>query len=130
MRILTAVIVLLAALCLTTRSDAGQQQIDYEYCVRYSDSSGQCWGTFTGFKKDASTNAYAQFLVAAGPNSQTNFLAEYNNTFYSCIPTTGSAVANLWTAAVASRGYWRVEWNSAGTCNYIEVENGSYVGNY
>lgn len=101
-------------------------------CTKYADGSGYCYGNFAGWRALSSNNgSYTQF--SASDSGSKSFYARYapsgstTLSTYTCSPNT--AVLALWDTLMSYQGYWYLEWNTSGVCDYAYVVNGSqYTG--
>ena len=92
-------------------------------CSVQSDGSGYCTGTHQGARDSAGFYDQASFTMAT--DGFAYFGAVYSGTSYSCskIVTAGSLEALTWNAAISSRNYFYVTWDSAGTCEWVYIGN-------
>ncbi|QSQ25974.1 hypothetical protein JY651_14050 [Pyxidicoccus parkwayensis] len=124
-------VVALATLGLSSVASAG---LTYQgaTCYQNTDGSGYCYGSMLGFREDATTTSYASFRE--DEDGTRSFYARYTvagstaASSYSCIPD--ATVSSLWNVALSTRGYFYVAWNTAGTCTYLRVSNGSNYTNF
>ncbi|MCY1020084.1 hypothetical protein [Pyxidicoccus sp. MSG2] len=124
-------VVALATLGLASVASAGLES-QSATCYQNTDGSGYCYGNMIGFREDATTTSYASFRE--DEDGTRSFYARYTvagstaASTYTCIPD--ATVSSIWNLALSSRGYFYVTWNTAGTCTYLRMSNGSNYSNF
>lgn len=102
------------------------------YCIKNADGSGRCYGTMLGFLNSAHGSTYARFYK--NTSGTRSFYALYAPTStdsavgHSCTPD--AEVSAIWDKAMQHRGYFSIQWDTAGTCNYLYLSNGSQYTNF
>ena len=95
----------------------------YPYCVRNTDGSGYCSGSFEAFRKSPDASDYATFY--AYDHGYKYFAARSKGLSCSCSPAYGSTAYGLWQSAMSNSGAFLIQWNSAGVCTNLALYNGS-----
>lgn len=122
---LTGGLVVLAALLGATEGHAGYTHQSAS-CFKNADGSGECRGTFAGFRASPNPGDYAYFQYNSTPGYVTYaFYATYNGVFYMCAPN--ATLVSMWDVIQNNRGYFNISWNASGTCTNIWINNGSYT---
>jgi hypothetical protein len=86
--------------------------------------SGSVSGSFQAFRNNADPNAFISFQTVGG----NIIVGALNGTQFSCaVPT---SLTTQFNAALLSRSYFSVAWNTSGTCTSILVKNSSEWGSY
>lgn len=108
---------------LVAPASAGQSSSPPAYCVRNSDGSGYCTGTFRGFR-NATGSSYAQFT--AYPTTLLSFYGRYGTTSVSCYRSVssstdeiGSGMIQRWPMGAPADTYFEIDWDSSGKCTYF-----------
>jgi hypothetical protein len=107
-------------------SHAGYTQ-NWISCSKNADGSGQCQGTFAGFRNHSDPYAWVSFNIRnTGLGS---FMASLNSRYYACTAySTGSyaAVGAIWPSMMATHEGFVIYWDAAGTCTFALADNASY----
>jgi hypothetical protein len=106
---------------------AGLQQGGYENCYLNADSSGQCLGTFVGFRDSSNPNDYVYIGTDLSPSPTGTFNAKFQGVAYSCFVSNSSPLWPYWHASVAATDWFSVHWDSTGHCTELYMSTASYL---
>jgi hypothetical protein len=121
LRVALAASASLAVLTVVRTSDAGAWANPTAYCAKAPDFSGWCNGTINAFRNSSDANANASFFNEG--STYGSFSAELNGSWYGCTTT---SVPPQWIAFSSPDTWFQITWNSAGTCNLLQVNLTSY----
>lgn len=96
---------------------------NYPSCVRNTDGSGYCSGSFEAFRKSADSTDYAYFMSSA--SGWNYFAASLGGVTVSCSPNGSPSVVSIWPQAMANSGGFLIQWNAAATCTHLTLYNAS-----
>jgi hypothetical protein len=121
----------ISAVCLLLPK-AGQAGVsgekNFAYCVRYSDNSGWCEGSYAAFQASTDPNAYAEVSTSTMGNGL-YFFAEYNNTYVSCLVPWTAGFEHLQdqiTKLPLHKGGFYVAFNAGGYCTDVDLYQASF----
>jgi hypothetical protein len=108
---------ILSSASIATDASAGAQYSEYGACEPSANGSpGQCYGLPLGFRNDGYSEDFVEFGWDAAGNTA-YFYGYYQNNPYSCYVPSGSTLLANWGQAIgATRQYFNISWNAAGTC--------------
>lgn len=115
--------VLAAAALAPELAHAGALVSGYFSCSTSTDGSGYCTGTYSGARASSGDNDQVSFTMDNGGFAY--FGAVYGTRSYSCTKNVaaGSLDALAWNAAISSRNYFYVSWDSSGACTWVYIGN-------
>ncbi|MGK4001570.1 hypothetical protein WMF31_03020 [Sorangium sp. So ce1036] len=93
------------------------------YCTQDA-TGGVCSGSFRTLQETPGLDS-AQFIMERSLDGSTLrlFSASMDGVAYSC--TAGWQLADMWSVAMATRGYMRITWDANGECKTLRIHNGS-----
>jgi hypothetical protein len=102
---------------------AGSSTPGFFRCTANADGSGSCSGTYNGARVSTDANDQVSFTMDNGGFGY--FGAVYGGRSFSCTKSivAGSLDAVAWNAAISSRNYFYVTWDSTGTCSWVYIGN-------
>ncbi|HEY2513646.1 MAG TPA: hypothetical protein VGI39_22410 [Polyangiaceae bacterium] len=123
-----AILCALAGVAVAKRSSAGLTLGQNAVCMKNADSSGNCTGTFTGFRNSPGAGDFIGFEVTSSLTGTTVkpklvFGASFGGVTYSCHAS--EAYLSTWTMALASRGNVSVSWDKEQNCTFVDLSNSS-----
>jgi hypothetical protein len=119
---------ILGGVAVAKRSNAGLTLGQNAVCTKNADGSGNCTGTFVGFRNSPGSGDFMGFEVTSILSGTTVkpklvFGASYAGATYSCHAS--EAYLSTWTVAMASRGNVAVSWDKDQNCDYVDLSNSS-----
>ena len=96
-------------------------------CYRYEDGSGECGGTFAGFRNNSDPDAYAEFRVDSYYGA--TFYARLDGWYYGA-RASSPEILELWDEALSHRGNFWVKWDASHTINRLILFNGSRYSSF
>ena len=124
--VIVAAGVLGSALLFTTNGRAGAQYSPEESCTQAASGSGNCQGTFLGFRNAAGAEDRVTFNVGGiAPNTVIyTFYATVGTQTYTCTVPTG-LVADIAPQMAAAHAWFDITWNTKGQCTSLYIDNDS-----
>ncbi|WP_375765577.1 hypothetical protein NR798_28145 [Archangium gephyra] len=117
------VAVALVGLLLPLSSKAGAQDTTFAYCYKSGDGSGYCYGNFQSFRLHSDSSTYVSFIEYA---SGTKYFQGWwpGVGVVSCVPN--ATVVTLWPRVMLHEGFFNIQWDTAGNCHTLVLNNGSH----
>jgi hypothetical protein len=121
-----AVIAILTALSAAPGRALAGQTYQYATCGKWSDGSGYCFGNFLGFRNSSDPSDFIYFTKSSD-GFRSMYARIYGQSF-SCVPS--SSLYGIWDQVLLHQGYFFIEWNNAGSCDYLSLSNGSQFASF
>jgi hypothetical protein len=120
MKRLALALALTAVALVTTSARAAGPSGPPTSCVKSSDGSGVCAGSFYGIHHTNDPTDYVRF------SSMGLFSASISGVHYACSVTSAN-VQQMWPTMLLSHGRFEIHWDSTGSCVFVSAANDSDV---